>query len=493
MSSTDPPVVIVGGGPVGLTMALGLAHHGVRSALVEQDPSTPRESRTLNLWARVLEMFRDWAIADDLMAAGTFMQRLQPLDATTDRRLFTMDLSVLGRVSPLPGVLMIPQNITEEVLRSAVAAEPACQLVTGRCTGVEQTDEQVSVQLETSDGPRSIRAAYCVGADGAHSTVRRAMNVPMEGETHPQRMMLSDETIHGTVRGHMRFAIRTPGFHVALKFGGHSWRVMSSIPESTPDAEATSAAAVDERVRQLFGEVGHTTEWISTFSVHRRIAERYRIGRVLLVGDAAHLISPIGGQGMNCGMLDAENLSWKLAAVLAGGSNDTLLDSYHAERHWAMTSKISRNAGDATEAEISQPPAMKRIMIRVIGGVLAIRPLRAKIAGSLSMLELRYPSSQVFLGDHPMVGGRLSDLPHPDGGRLSDWLRGNAAVLFVNGATEFPVDGATVLSVSKAPRSWKLRKPAAVVVRPDRHVAAVLPHASSSEVETAMRVALGHS
>lgn len=484
------PVVIIGGGPVGLSTALGLAHHGVRSLVVEQAPASKTESRTLNLWSRVLETFREWGVSDELFDHGTFLDRLEPLAAETGKRLFTFRFSMLSRVTPMAGVLMIPQNRTEDVLRAAVDREPACGLVEGRCTAVEQDEDGVTVEVETADGPRRIRADYCVGADGAHSTVRREIGVALEGTTYPQRMVLSDERISEDTEGRLRFALTKPGFNVALKFGDRQWRIMSSIPTGMSDEDAEKPSAVDERVRNLFGDRQHETEWISTFTVHRRIAENYRVGRVLLAGDAAHLISPVGGQGMNSGILDAENLCWKLAAALRGEADDALLDSYHDERHWVMSAKISQNADTATEAEFKQPPLMKQLMVRLVGAVVAVPGVRTKIARNLSLLELRYPASPELVGTHSLVGHRISDPVTTGNVRLSDRLKG-MMVLYVNGATEQPVAGATVLTLPKAPSSWRLRQPAAVIVRPDRHVGAVLIRPSTSDIEAALNSVLG--
>jgi 2-polyprenyl-6-methoxyphenol hydroxylase-like FAD-dependent oxidoreductase len=442
-----------------------------------------------------METFADWGALDALRDRGTFLSKVDPVDAATDRRLFCIDLTTMEPVSDVAGSLVIPQNITEDVLRERVRAEPACQLVVGRCAGIEQDAEGVTVTVAREGSEQRFSANYVVGADGARSTVRRALGVSLEGETHPQRMVLSDESVEDSRQARMRFAVREPGFLVGLRFGKDMWRLYSSIPKGMTDEQATHPDAVGDRVEKVFGHRRHETRWISTFNVHRRVASSYRVGRVLLAGDAAHLVSPIGGQGMNSGVLDAENLAWKLAVALSGGDEDALLDSYHVERHWAMTNEVAKRAARDTQVEFSAPPWIKSIIIRLTAGFLRLPRFQASVARTLSMLDLSYPNSPLLSGNHPMLGARLHDLRDDDGKRLSAGLKGKAGILECG--TRSPSQGLStdvnlpVLPFCLPPKSWKLGGPAALVVRPDRHVGAVVSPPHTTSVSAAARHALG--
>ena len=492
------PVLIVGGGPVGLACALGLAHHGITCTVLEQDLHSPREARTLNLWARVMETFADWNVLDALRARGTFLSLIDPVDAATDRRLFCIDLSKMESSTSEPGSLAIPQNVTEEVLRERVEAEPACQLLIGKCISLQQDAEGVTVVLSYPDGAeRRLRAEYVVGADGAHSIIRRTINVPLEGETHPQRMVLSDEYVDEFRPSRMRFAVREPGFLVGLRFDSNMWRLYSSIPEGATDAQAVDPQSIDDRIETLFGHTRHETRWISTFNVHRRVAARYRVGRVLLAGDAAHLTSPIGGQGMNSGILDAENLAWKLAMALNGGDADALLNSYHEERHWVMTNEVARRADQDTRLEFSAPPWLKKMMIRSLASLLKIPRIQASAARTFSMLDSRYPNSTLLVGDHSLLGSRLHNLKMPDGRYLSSQLKGKSGVLLCKAAahnTKIDEHGALpVFPFPQPPRAWRIKEPTALIVRPDRHAGAVVVKPQADSLEASARHALGFS
>jgi 2-polyprenyl-6-methoxyphenol hydroxylase-like FAD-dependent oxidoreductase len=466
------PVLIIGAGPVGLILALALSHHGIGSVIVERDPDAARESRALNFWPRTLETFRNLGFLHDLMERGTFVTRLEPLDPRNGRRLLSLDFTGLDEISPVAGTLMCPQNTAEEVLRERVAKDPLITEVTGGCVGLEQDERGVVADVDSDGGRVRLAADYLVGTDGARSTVRRCVDVPLEGETSDDRMLLSDERISPSPDGWLRFALDEPGFLVGIRFGDEDWRIMGSTP--APDADDEAAAR--HRVRALFGDVESTTTWTSTFNVHRRVASRYRVGRVLLAGDAAHLISPIGGQGLNSGINEAENLAWKLAESYAGGDADLLLDSYEEECRGLMTSSISQQIDAGTRAEMSTPPWLKKLMVKGLSVAMSFSGTNTSMARSLSMLNAAYPAAgSLMVGDHALVGARLGDPRVTGEQRLSDSLGGRAAfVLCGQGPAPAGTD-LPVVRVPHPPKAWKLRGDSVLVVRPDRHVGAIAP------------------
>ncbi|MFW5418945.1 FAD-dependent monooxygenase [Nocardiopsis sp. CNT-189] len=491
MSDIDrTPTLIIGAGPVGLVLALALSRQGIRSTIVERDPDAVRESRALNFWPRTLETFRNLGFLGDLMERGTFVTRLEPLDPRSGRPLLRLDFTGLEELSPVPGTLMCPQNTAEEVLRERVAGDPLITEVTGECVRVEQDGAGVSATVERDGGRTTLSADYLVGTDGARSTVRRCADVPMEGETSDDRMLLSDERISPSPEGWLRFALDEPGFLVGIRFGPEQWRIMGSTPPEGADEEA----AARHRVRALFGDVSSTTTWASTFNVHRRVAGRYRVGRVLLAGDAAHLISPIGGQGLNAGINEAENLAWKLAEAFAGGDADLLLDSYEEECRGLMTSSISRQIDAGTRAEMSTPRWAKKLMVKGLSVAMSFPRMNLSMARSLSMLNSAYPSSgSLMVGDHSLVGSRLSDPRISGERRLSDSLAGRAAFVLCGRGPDLPPAGLPVVRVPDPPGQWGLRGESVLVVRPDRHVGAIAPaDMGAEELDTLSRIVLGH-
>lgn len=491
----DADVVVVGGGPVGLAACTGLAHQGVQRVVLLTDPDRERRSRAFGIWARSCETLRDWGVFDDLAARGRFLRRLDPLDGASGRPLLRFDLGALDRDSPTAGVLIVPQYTTEDVLREHVERRTATETVVARAGSVDQDGDGVRVTARRADGGTvTVRARYAVGADGAHSTVRRRLGLRLDGTTYPTRMVLADVRLPGDAGlGSMRFATHHPGFLAGIRFGEDLWRVMATVDRPGDEHEHEWR----RRTAALFGGRPTETLWSSAFALHRRAARTFRVGRVLLAGDAAHLLSPAGGQGMNSGLQDAENLAWKLAAALDGGTEEALLSSYDDERRGLVTGAVARTAERTQRAEFGLPHRAKAPLLAALG--LVARPARVArpIARSVSMLGHRYGSSALLAGRHRTSGLRLSDPVLPSGRRLSDELQGRAGLVAV-GTDVPPLDGALGTDLVRVvlpgpPAGWRVRRGDVVVVRPDRHAGAVLHRPATAVLEAAVAGALGRS
>jgi rifampicin monooxygenase len=453
----DCDVIVVGGGPTGLMLAAELRLQGVSALVLERDAEPTPYVRALGLHARSVEVMDSRGLLDEFLAHGT----KYPLGG---------HFAGIGKPQPdgldtsHPYVLGIPQTTTDRLLaehaaRLGVEIRRGCELV-----GLSQDEDGATAEL--ADGS-SLRSRYLVGCDGGRSTVRRLLSVPFPGE--PSRV--------DTLLGEMEVAL--PPEDVAaivvevrkteLRFGvgplGEGLhRVV--VPAEGVAADRNAPPTLAEFQRQLQAVAGtdfgvHSPRWLSRFGDATRLAERYRVGRVLLAGDAAHVHPPVGGQGLNLGVQDAFNLGWKLAGEISGWAPEGLLDSYSDERH-----AVAADVLDNTRAQMHLlstepgPQAVRRLLSELMDFDDVTRHLSEKIAG----ISIRYD-----LGDgHRLLGRRLRDVQLP-GGRLFELLR-NGRGLLLDSAGRLSVQGWADRVDHVVDISEELDVPAALL-RPDGHVA----------------------
>ncbi|MEO9171084.1 MAG: FAD-dependent monooxygenase [Candidatus Aquilonibacter sp.] len=481
----DAPVIIVGGGPVGLSLSLGLAARKVASIVLERNAEPVQESRALVIWPRTQEIFRDWNAYEALREASSFVTDFTAVNAKTERRMIALDFRLLSDVVDDPGIFVIPQNVTERVLRELVCANPYCDLQTGvEVTSLAQEAQSALVHFERGEARESLRASYVVGCDGAHGLVRHAIGMSLEGITYDSRIVLSDETIEEPLAENSTARIRLdqPGIRLAIRFAEKTWRVIASIEKGQSDEDALLPGAHRERLRTLFGNVFTTTLWSSLFKIHRRHAQRFIIGRVALAGDAAHLNSPAGGQGMNAGIQDAANLAWKIAYALGGrGNGAALFESYDVERREMVTDTIERFTDRLTRVGIGFTPRAKQFVVRAASRVMQGAGMQRKLCRSIGMLGGRYTRSPLVDTRHPLAGRRIDDLVLSDGSRINHRRRGEAALVV---AGEFAL-ALPHIHVPLPPKRWHVKPPVVLIVRPDGCVAAVIEKPSIERIESA--------
>ncbi|HLG79008.1 MAG TPA: FAD-dependent monooxygenase, partial [Ktedonobacteraceae bacterium] len=230
----------------------------------------------------------------------------------------------------------------------------------------------------------------------------------------------------------------------------------------------------------------------SQFHLYRRHVERFRVGRVLLAGDAAHLNSPAGGQGMNSGIQDAENAAWKLAAALNGGDHDRLLESYHQERWEAVVSHVERNSDRNTRLEFGMPAWLKPTLLSLLGYAIHIGPISLQFARNFSMFDTTYTDSSLLSGRQRLVGTHIDDRRVHGNQRISDLLGGRAGIVAVK-TPELGnmIDGIPVVHLPDTPRNWDIHGPSAVVVRPDHYIGAVVEKPTRETLMKEVDIALG--
>lgn len=325
---TREPVVVVGAGPTGLLLASELARRGTQVRIIERAATPPQESRANGIHSRTLELLDRLDLARELIALGNPIGAFNIISG--HRRILHVDFRRLD--GPFPCALIVPQYQTQATLERYLLG-----LGVGVERGVAVEDvrqEGGRVQLVTSAG--ELEAAYVVGCDGAHSTVRRQVGVPFEGPGYDQDWLGADvEVDWGYPDREAQIFASPAGVLGCFPFGGGRWRVMAAQVAGRPEERAKPE--LDE-IRQLIAQRGPSgmrianPTWLGAFQASRRSAPHYRVGGVLLAGDAVHVHSPAAGQGMNTGLGDAANLGWKLALVTNGQAADRLLDTYEQER-----------------------------------------------------------------------------------------------------------------------------------------------------------------
>jgi len=383
---TTTSVVIVGAGPTGLALADVLATEGVSFVLADRIAEGANTSRAVVVHARTLEVLEELKVTDRLRAEGHVVPRFTIRDR--DHLLATIRFD--GLSTRYPYTLMIPQNITEAILLARLR-ELGCDVHRPYAvTDLRQDADGITATL-AADGqqPQTVRARYAVGADGMHSTVRECAGILFRGDKYEQPFVLAD----------VRMSWPLAADEVTLFFSPAGMAVVAPVPGGRHRLVAAVEVAPERPsradVQRLLDERGPITGaarvaeivWSSRFQVHHRVANRYRAGRILLAGDAAHVHSPAGGQGMNTGIQDAVALGQALTAVLTGQSAESRLDEYErtrrqvAERVVVFTDRLTRMATlHGTRAR-----SVRNSVIRLIGRIPWVR---RRLATELA--ELRY-------------------------------------------------------------------------------------------------------
>jgi len=410
-------VIVVGAGPVGLLIAGDLAEAGVDVTVLERrDGKVSNLSRAFAVHARTLEQLDARGLADQLVASGNTLGQLRLFERVE------VDLTTLP--SRFPYLLITPQCNVEHLLL-ARAEKAGAQIVhDAEVTGVDQDDSGVTVTTRDT----TYRAAYVVGADGYHSAVREAIGQPFPGKSVLKSIMLADVKVAETPTETLVANGVGDAFAFIAPFGDGYYRFFAwDRRRVVPDSEPLTLEEVSDVAKRALGtDFGmHDARWLSRFHSDERQAPNYRVGRVFLAGDAAHVHSPAGGQGMNTGLQDAANLGWKLVAVLRGAP-EHLLDTYQAERH-PVGHSVLRSSGALIRAAMIRSAVGRAIRGFVGHNALAVPKVRTKLTGQLSGIGYTYPAPD---GAHELVGTRAADIPlAAGGGRLYEALRGGQFVL----------------------------------------------------------------
>jgi 2-polyprenyl-6-methoxyphenol hydroxylase-like FAD-dependent oxidoreductase len=453
-------VLVVGAGPVGLATACALRIHGVKCRIVDrlQEPTPLSQSRALALWARTLEVFDDLGCVGPVFESGL---RARAVNAYHDReRLFRVPLDVENADTPYPNVMVLPQGQTERILIARLA-ELGTEVERGvRVSAIEQGSTSViATVVDANEREARITAKWLVGCDGAHSIVRHALGLDFQGNAYPETFRLWDGTLDWELNhseAHMFLLSGGGGMAVFPLPGEKQWRLVDVSDVAVSD----EPGAMEERFRSLLtsevpgaAAMGETT-WVSSFRVQRRITDHFRVGRCFVAGDAAHIHSPAGGQGMNTGIQDGHNLAWKLAMVLDGTARESLLDSYESERR-PVAEGVLHHTDMLTRAVMMKNPVGRWIRNTVVPLVAGVAFVQKKLVREQSELEIDYGTSPIVkeggggFRDGPRAGRRCPDVllgtkENGSAERLFDYLEADkhTLLLFMDQATtECVADG----------------------------------------------------
>ncbi|GHD50812.1 FAD-dependent monooxygenase [Mycetocola manganoxydans] len=349
--STD--VLVAGAGPTGLLLAVALASLGVDVLVVDRKLGPTRESRALGIQARTLEILDQLGIVDEFLSLATTASAVSP---GFERRSFgTVPIGRLGAVvSPFPGIHVLEQSRTERILTDRLTALGVTVLWGHSITGLDHSRSGIDAVVEGPGGREAVHAAYCVGADGASSFVRKRTGIPFEGITNEHIFYVADaHGVSGLPADRINVRLGTEDFLVTFPMGpGGHVRVLGTI-RLTGSQEAVTEPEARARLAAVFGVEYDSTSWFSTYRISHRVAATFREGRVFLAGDAGHVHSPVGAQGMNTGLQDAHNLALKLANVLRHDYPPATLNQYDAERRpvaLRLTSTTDRAFGAVTSS-----------------------------------------------------------------------------------------------------------------------------------------------
>ncbi len=399
-------VLVVGAGPVGLAMAVELARYGVSVRIIDKAPQRTDKSKALVLWSRTLELIDRMGCTQTFIDAGLKATVANIVAGTEKIARITLD----GVSSPYRFALMLPQSDTERLLEQqlnarGVALERAVEL-----TEFESSSDGVLSTLRHADGrEETLASSWLLGCDGAHSTVRHQLGMEFTGHTLPSNWLLADLHLDGVSNpGEITVSWHSDGVLAFFPITKTRYRVIADISGDTgtpkpPDPTLEQVQAVIA-ARGFRGVRATEPIWLAGFQINERKVSNYRAGRVFLAGDAAHIHSPAGGQGMNTGIQDACNLAWKLALVCHGTcAGEALLDSYSIERS-AIGDEVLRAAGRMTEVATLRGGIKQSIRNHLTALVFGLAAVEHKAADTLTELSIGYPRSPLTVsGSH--VGG----------------------------------------------------------------------------------------
>ncbi|MFD1504876.1 FAD-binding monooxygenase [Georgenia yuyongxinii] len=515
------PVAVIGGGPIGLVTAIGLAHYGVPVVVYEEDDRLSLDTKAGTILTRTLEVLHRYGALDDVLRAAVRVDEIGELDRATNTSTLSVRTGDLTEDTRYPFVINIPQHELEPLLRDALERKAPGALRMGhRLRTFTDHGDRVELTLDGPAGEVIQEAGYVLACDGGHSTVRRLLGITVEGKTLEDRYSLVDLKVDldlANPRDYPYLAyFGDPQEWMVLVRQPHCWRFLFPLGPGRPEPTREEFA---EKVARFIGETD-SMEILGTniYSVHHRVAETWNVGRVFLMGDAAHLITPMWALGLNTGILDASNLPWRLAWLFRGWADESVLAGYEQEQA-PVAIKGSGALAEAARANMGRraegAPAMGEgnwgnAFTRALLGV----KLDVDGDGEWSMVKS---------GDVPLpvtAGDRAPDLPvfGPDGQTYVHDLCANSfvALHFTDARRQPNIPGPTrpglrhyVVSRWDAPHDSGLRDRAlfdpserlrrrlgvgedvVVLLRPDAHIAAILPAGDPDAVVEKYRSIVG--
>jgi 2-polyprenyl-6-methoxyphenol hydroxylase-like FAD-dependent oxidoreductase len=494
LAEMDTEVLVVGAGPTGLVLALWLARAGVAVRVIDKSAEPGTTSRAVVVQARTLEFYRQLGIAEEVVAAGLEFRSVN-LWAGAKKRAH-VDFGRLGEgLSPFPFALIYPQDEHERLLLSKLDALGVKVERNTELEGLEERGERVRARVAGS----SSEAAFVAGCDGARSSVREALGIDFAGGTYEHRFYVADVEASGPLMNRELHVSLDEADIMALfplASQGRA-RLIGSLPDSAGSAE--KELGWEAVSKDLFARLELRVDrvhWFSTYRVHHRVARRFRSGRVFLLGDAAHVHSPVGGQGMNTGIGDAVNLAWKLAEVLRGRAGASLLESYEPER-MGFARRLVATTDRAFQFATRSGPLAASVRVNLVPSVVAAAfraaSVRRFLFRTVSQTDIAYRESALSEGGTgPLrAGDRLPWLRGESGPDNFEPLTSLAWQMHVYGSASADLAATCarralplhVFARSAAAGRLGFAHDAGYLVRPDGHLAFVNRAQRSDELE----------
>lgn len=503
---TDQLVLIIGAGPTGLVLAFWLTRLGVRVRIIDKTAEPGTTSRALAVQARTLEFYRQVGLADTVVEAGVKVAaaNLWVGGASVAR----LPLGRLGEgLSPFPYALIYPQDAHERLLIErldalGVRVERRTELVR-----FDQHPDKVRAVLKRPDGSEEVcEAAYLAGCDGAHSTVREMLATGFPGGTYSGLFYVADVDASGpAANSEIHVELEVADFLAVFPLKGTGRLRLIGPVQWAPEREHRELTFDDiskraiEKLKLMIAKVN----WFSTYRVHHRVASRFREGRVFLLGDAAHVHSPVGGQGMNTGIGDAVNLAWKLAAVLNGGASDGLLTTYELERIGfarRLVATTDRLFTLITKQGVIARWVRTRLFTRIAPLLFRLARVRRFLFHTVSQIGINYRKSPLSVGAAGDIrGGDRLPWVETEPGKdnfaplaLLTWqvhVYGEPRAGLTGACAELQLPLHLFAWQQSMQRSGLLRK-ALYLVRPDGYVALADPHADPERLREYLRAGM---
>jgi 2-polyprenyl-6-methoxyphenol hydroxylase-like FAD-dependent oxidoreductase len=486
----DAKVLIVGAGPTGLVLALWLTRLGVPLRIIDKAAGPGETSRALAVQARTLELYRQMGLTDAVLQRG---HRTPAVNLwVRGEKAARVPFETVGKgLTPYPFLLIFPQDEHERLLISRLEALGVYVERGAELAGFEQGPQGVRAQVRREGQPsEDIEIAYIAGCDGARSPVREAMGTGFPGGTYRQVFYIADVEAAGpAIDGELHVDLDEADFLAVFPMSGTGRaRLIGTVrDERADDPDSLKFGDVSSRAIEHLKVRVERVNWFSTYRIHHRVTESFRKGRAFLLGDAAHIHSPAGGQGMNTGLGDAINLAWKLAQVIGGRAPDALLDSYEAERIGFARRLVATTDRAFTFVTADGPLAdvlRTRVAPFVIPRIFAVDAAREYMFRTLGQITLNYRRSPLSAGSAGQVqgGDRLPWVASPDGDNYQTLTALNWQVHVYGQADPDLSAWCAARGLPLSVFAWRgeheaagLARDAAYLLRPDTYVALAEP------------------